>query len=209
MRSASLLVALRERARCPSGSSPRTSACGAPSARRRAGARGPRGSPCRASRRPRRARPPRAARARARRARGDRTAGPACRPRCGRRCGSAWRSRRGSMPPTQVVMRAPVSAYSHASSRWTCSASSRVGVTISARGAPGGPNALGLAEQRAARARGRTRRSCPSRSAPRRGGRDRAASRRSTAAWTGVGSTYSRRVSAARRLGCADGKGMA
>ena len=32
-----------------------------------------------------------------------------------------------SMPPTQEAIVAPVSAYSHSSSRWTCSASSRVG----------------------------------------------------------------------------------
>ncbi len=61
----------------------------------------------------------------------------------------SWRpSARASMPPTQVTMRAPVSAYSQTSSRCTCMASSRVGAMISASGAAARSKRSVLAEQR-------------------------------------------------------------
>ena len=47
----------------------------------------------------------------------------------------ALRSVRISMPPTHVASRAPVSLYSHSSSRFTCKASSRVGAITTAKGA--------------------------------------------------------------------------
>src|SRR6478609_9428358 len=49
-------------------------------------------------------------------------------------------SRRGSMPPTQETTRPLACSYSQASSRWTCKASSRVGATIRASGAPARSN---------------------------------------------------------------------
>ncbi len=50
---------------------------------------------------------------------------------------SARASLRGSIPPTQDTMRAPVWPYSHSSSLRTCRASSRVGAITRASGAPG------------------------------------------------------------------------
>ena len=124
--------------RCPWGSSPRTSACGARPASRRAGARGPRGSPCRASRRPRRGRPPRASTSTSDAAleviaRG----GPACRRRCARRAGARALAARIHAADAGRRCARRSRRRASCSSRWTCCASSRVGVTISARGAPG------------------------------------------------------------------------
>src|SRR5256885_1473802 len=114
------------------------------------------------------------------------------------------------MPPTQVVIRAPVSAYSQLSSRWTCIASSRVGVTISARGAPAGVNrSLSPSSVRASARPNAT-------VLPEPVCADTRTSRTSTsgamtAAWTGVGVTKPRAASARRRAGEAEenGKGAA
>ena len=50
------------------------------------------------------------------------------------------RSRRASMPPTHVAIRAPACSKSQANSRSTCKANSRVGAMTSACGAPARPN---------------------------------------------------------------------
>ena len=149
--------------------------------------RGPRGSPCRASRRPRRARRPRCARARACRARGDRAGVRACRRRCARRArGPRSRgadpcrrrrtrcARRSRRRATQLAMH----LQGELARRRDDEGERRAGLV----------EALRLAEQRRRRGRGRTRRSCRSRSAPRPAGRGRRPQPASTAAWTGVGS---------------------
>ena len=95
------------------------------------------------------------------------------------------RSFDGSMPPTAVTIRAPASRQSQVSSRLTWSASSRVGATITASGAPGrGSSPPGISSAAIARpkatvlpdpVRAETSRSRPT------------APSSSTAAWTGVG----------------------